>query len=251
MKKIGVLAILLFTAFNFSHAQSDGQIFRVPREVLAGEGLDFIKQKDSTRTVYQKKVFQGKELAIFIVAIGSGITNEFESFPMEEFIFWKNGKAIVEPEGENAFPIHSGDYFIQAKGFNGKWNFIGDGQLHLELALIAVDRPESDPSPISKALVLERDLISGVTSNEEAESQSLYKGVELTVKINRSGSRSIQNLKSETMMHVVNGILSVTSQSGEIEKFYPGDFFVLLKGFSGEIESIGTQSVRVLEVTRS
>lgn len=255
MKKFRILAILFVTSLNYLYAQSvsteQNEIFQIPREILSGEGLDYIKQKDTTRRFYQKNVFRGKDLAIYIIAIGSGITNEFKSFPLEEFVFWKNGKALVEPDGQEAFPIHSGDYFIQPKGFSGKWNFEGDGQLHLELSVIAVDRPQSDPSPISKALVIERDLISGVTKNEEKETELLYKGVELTLRVIRSDQTTFNQLKKETMMHVVNGVLAITPEDGESQKFLPGDFFILPKGFSGKMQSSSLQGLRLLEVTRS
>ena len=255
MKKIAILGVCLLIRAGLLFAQaepeSESEIFQVSRETLAGVGLDPIKQKDSTRRFYQKNVYKGKDLLIYIVAIGSGITNEFNGFPMEEFIFWKNGKAVVEPEGQESFSIHSGDYFIQAKGFTGKWNFIGDGRLHLELAVIAANRPPSDPSPISKALVIERDVISGVTENEEKETEVLYEGVELTLKVRRSKETNLEKLAKETMMHVVNGVLVVTSEGGESTKFLPGDFFVLPEGFSGKLESASLQGLRILEVTRT
>lgn len=239
------------SVFAQTNAEKDGSIFRISREVLAGEGLDPIKQKDSTRKFYQKNVYKGKDLLIYVVAIGSGITNKFDSFPMEEFIFWKNGKALVEPEGEESFSVNSGDYFIQPKGFNGKWSFIGDGQLHLELAVIAANRPPSNPSPISKALIVDRDVISGVTDNEKNEIELLYEGVELTLKVLRSSDSTIENLKNETMIHVVNGVLIVSQEDDEPQKFLPGDFFVLPEGFSGRLKSTGLQGLRLLAVSRS
>jgi len=63
-------------------------IHKISKELLAGEGLDYIKHKEPDKTVYQKKVYDGETFAIFMVAIGTNITNEFESFPLEEFIFW-------------------------------------------------------------------------------------------------------------------------------------------------------------------
>ena len=87
------------TSIAQESSESESAIYKISKEYLAGEGLDFIKQKDTTRTVYQKRVFNGVDLAVYMVAIGTGITNEFDGFPLEECIFWMNGKAVVEPKG--------------------------------------------------------------------------------------------------------------------------------------------------------
>ncbi|MEO0333808.1 MAG: cupin domain-containing protein, partial [Bacteroidota bacterium] len=162
MEKIIVIGGFCLFMVNVLLAQQElsesSSIYKTPKELLAGEGLEATEQADSSRVAYQKRVYDGKDIAIYMVAIGTGITNEFESFPMEEFIFWMNGKAIVKPVNEAPFEIHSGDFFVQAKGSEGKWNFVDNEGLHLELALVAKNRPDSTvKSPISKALVLDRD----------------------------------------------------------------------------------------------
>ena len=243
--------ICLIGSLN-SIAQSEPKspsIYKIPADVLAGEGLEFKKQKDPNRKVYQKQVYNGTELAVFVVAIGTGITNEFKSFPMEEFIFWMNGKALVEPEGESPFPVYSGDYFVQAKGFRGKWNFIDIGELHLELALIAKNRPDSTiKSPIKKALVLDRDILSGVSHPEKG---IVYKGPELTVRLLVPESGTRENKTKERMLHVVNGVVKVTTSLEREHTFYPGDFFMVPQGLECSIESGGLQNFRLLEVTKT
>jgi len=100
---------------------------------------------------------------------------------MEELIYWKNGMAIIEPVGEDPFEVHAGDYFIQAKGFQGKWNFIDIGGPHLELALIAKNRPDSTvQSPMTRAIILERDMLSSVTKPDDG---LVYEGAELTMNL--------------------------------------------------------------------
>ena len=181
MKLILSTLSLLVLFLGSLHAQENQKIYKISKELLAGEGLDKIKQKDATRTVYQKKVFNGEDIAIFMVAIGTGITNEFESFPLEEFIFWMNGKAIITPKGQASFEVQTGDYFIQAKGFNGKWNFVDINGVHLELSVIARNRPDATfKSPIDKAMIIDRDIISGV---KKPENGLIYKGPELTVNL--------------------------------------------------------------------
>mgnify|MGYP001792340575 FL=1 len=227
-------------------------IYKIPEELLAGEGLKSIEQADPSRKVYQKKVYDGKDLAIYMVAIGTGITNEFESFPMEEFIFWINGKAVVEPANEPPFEVHSGDYFVQAKGFHGKWNFVDNGGLHLELALVAKNRPDSTvKSLISRALVIDRDIISGV-SELTYEKEVVYEGVELTVNMLRSRELVFENLSQERMIHLLSGVLTITSKDDNSKQhFYPGDFLVIPEGFSGTLSSNSLQAPRVIEVFKT
>lgn len=227
-------------------------LIKVPKELLAGEGLDSIPQKDHSRTVYQKKIYDGKDLALFIVAIGTKVTNTFEGFPLEEFIFWINGKAIVTPKDEPSFEIQTGDYFIQAKGFNGTWRFVDNGGLHLELALIAKNRPDSlVKSPITKAKVFEKDLISGI-SNLDHETHVVYQGAELNVKLLRSKKRSFNGTATEALIHVLGGVMTLTNKNDEsTEDFYPGDFFIVPPKFKGSWTSHSLQDLRVLEVTKA
>ncbi|MEM6842749.1 MAG: cupin domain-containing protein [Bacteroidota bacterium] len=245
----------LFTA-NVLSAQPEPpespSVYKIPQELLAGEGLDPIEQSDSSRVIYQKRVYDGEDLAIFMLAIGTGITNEFQSFPMEEFIFWMNGKAVVEPVNEAPFEVHSGDFFVQAKGFKGKWNFVDNGGLHLELALVAKNRPDSTvQSPISHALVIDRDIISGV-SELNTKKEVIYQGVELTVNRLSIEKLVFENDSQERMIHVLNGILSINTEGNNAEQhFYPGDFLVIPAGFRGTLVSHSLQAPRVLEVFKT
>ena len=251
MKKILVIwGICLAIAYKTSAQDSlkASAIYKIPIELLAGEGLANMEQSDPSRKVYQRKVYDGKDIAVFMVAIGTGITNEFQSFPMEEFIFWMNGKAVVEPEGEDAFPIYSGDYFIQAKGFHGKWNFIDIGGLHLELALIAKNRPDSTfKSPMTKALVVNRDILSGVTTPADGV---IYEGPELTLKVLTS-IEFVGKESRERMVHVLNGVLTITTQDKEEQHYYPGDFLIIPEGFNSTFSTNSLQNIRVLEVFKT
>ncbi len=248
-------SLCLFTA-NVLLAQprppESPSVYKIPQELSAGEGLDPIEQPDSSRKVYQKKVYNGDDLAIYIIAISTGITNEFQSFPMEEFIFWMNGKAVVEPANDVPFEVHSGDFFVQAKGFEGKWNFVDNGGLHLELALMAKDRPDSTiKSPISKAMVIDRNTISGV-SELTTEKEVVYRGVELMVNMLSTEKLVFQNLSQERMIHVLNGILSINTEGSNAEQyFYPGDFFVIPAGFRGTLVSNSLQAPRMLEIFKN
>lgn len=252
MKTKVILWALCWLMSSMVHAQQSSEntksIYKIPKALLAGEGLDSIPQQDTTRTVFQKKVYDGEDIIIFMVAIGTGITNEFQGFPLEEFIYWINGKAVVEPDGAEPFPVYTGDYFVQAKGFNGKWNFVDIGGVHLELALIAKNRPGQEVrSPISQAMVLDRDLISGVTQPDNGQ---IYNGVEITVNL-RTEPSELDEILQERMLHVLNGVLTVTTPDREVYQFFPGDFFVLPEGFEGAWSHSSLQQLRVLEVFKT
>lgn len=241
-----IYSVLLSFCVGAQEAQQE--IYKIPQALLAGEGLDKIAQQDSSRTVYQKRVYDGSDFAVYIVAIETDITNTFESFPFEEFIYWINGKAVVEPVGEPAFEVHSGDYFIQAKGYNGKWNFIDNGGLHLELALVAKNRPDSTfKSPMTKALVFDRNILSGVQKPADGQ---IYSGPELTVNLLESAAQ-IDELNKEKLLHVLSGVLVFTAADGVQQTYYPGDFFVVPADMSGAWYSDSLQGLRLIEVCRT
>ncbi|MEM9858039.1 MAG: cupin domain-containing protein [Bacteroidota bacterium] len=241
------LTVLLFTwSFYSLNAQNNKSgVFRIPQDQLAGEGLTF---RESKLEVYQKKVYDGAELGIYMVAIGNG-TNEFEDFPIEEFIFWMNGKAKVEPHQGEPFEVQTGDYFIQAKGYKGKWSFVGKDKIHLELAVVAKQRSDSSlRSPISKAMVIDRNILSGASKNHQEPIAEVYSGVELAVNLINKEYKTSQNQEKEKLLQVLNGILKVTSEDGATDTFYPGDFLVIPKNFKGQCESVGFQTLRAFEV---
>jgi len=245
MKFKVLISVLVMALSTTAFAQQTQSIYQISKELLAGEGLDSIPQRDTTRTVFQKVVYSGEDLAVFMVAIGTGITNEFEGFPLEEFIFWMNGKAVVEPEGEEPFAVQTGDYFVQAKGFNGKWNFVDIGGVHLELALVAKNRPGPEvKSPISQAMLLDRDMISGVTTPENGV---IYRGAEINVNLLTEPDQ-LGKLSQERMLHVLNGVLTVNAEGESERQFYPGDFFIVPADYKGVWSSKSLQSLRVIEV---
>lgn len=232
-------------------SQQNDTIYSFSKELLSGQGLNFIKQKDPKREVYQKKIYDGTSLTVYMVAIGTGISNTFESFPMEEFIFWMNGKAIVEPLGGTPYEVQSGDYFIQAKGFKGNWKFVENGGLHLELAVIAKDRPQTKTmSDIASAKVIDRDVISGVAGIDK-DWDIIYEGVELKVQMLRTKNRTFQQSSKERFFHVLNGVVTITLNEGKDRQvFYPNDFFILPEGFTGSWTSDSLQDLRLIEVSR-
>lgn len=251
MKKILFLSVCFLSRLFPCAGQEVGldAVFKVSKQDLAGENLQPRKlDGEDDPTFLHRKIFDGEDLRIYMVAIGNR-TNEFERFPIEEFIFWANGKAVVEPSEGEPFEVQSGDYFIQPKGFNGKFNFVSGDPLHLELAVTSKVRADSSVvSPISKALVIDRDIVSGASESHMKERSLIYHGVELALYLVRSSKRSFQNNSKERVFHVLNGILSLKDTQNNELLFYPGDFFVIPLGFEGEWRSIGSQAFRAFEV---
>ncbi|MEM9327715.1 MAG: cupin domain-containing protein [Bacteroidota bacterium] len=251
INQLKVLSLCLLIPYTTSAQTSEEKqsIVKIPIELLSGEGLEKLTLEDTTRTVYQSKVYDGTDLVVYMVAIGTGITNEFDNFPLEEFIFWMNGKAVVEPAGEPAFEVHTGDYFVQAKGFRGKWNFVDIDGVHLELALVAKDRPDSTfRSPITRAMVIDRDIISGVAVPENGQ---IYQGPELVVNL-ITDVEELSKVGHERMLHVLNGVVSLTVPGDPlVYQFFPGDFFVLPKGVVGTWRAAGVQNLRMIEVHKT
>jgi len=246
MKKIGVL-ISYFLVVLFVHAQDNPEnsnIFRISRADLAGENLTpGVQQGESDTSYYQRKVYDGEAFRIYLVAIKNR-TNTFESFPIEEFILWLDGKAIVEPEGEEPLTIQAGNYFIQPKGFKGKFNFVSGDEPHLELALVSKKRADSATvSPMTKALILDPNILSGSSEKHQGELSQIYPGVELEVNLVRHEQRTFTGTQKERLIHVVSGIIEVQGKT-----FYPGDFFVIPASFSGQWKSVGFRPFRALEV---
>ena len=242
--------ILLSLALGFtanSLAQSPA-IFRLSQDDLAGENLTLL---ETEKPYYQRKAYDGTDLAIFILAIDN-VTNEFESFPLEEFIFWKNGKAIVEPVDAPSFEVQAGDYFIQPKGFKGRFNFVSGDEYHLEFSIITKERaPKEAISPISHAMVIERDILSGSSKKHMGDEVNLYSGVELEVNLLRTKEITFDGTAKERVIHLINGVLTMTAKDGKEEVFYPGDFFVIPEGFEGTWQSTGLQALRAFEIYKA
>ena len=246
MKKNG-LCLFYFLAVLQTWAQGipdSTTIFKISRADLAGENLVGGVQAGETDTsYYQQRIYDGKEFIVFLFSIKNR-TNTFERFPIEEFVFWADGKAIVEPESEPSFEVVAGDYFIQPKGFKGKFNFVSGDEPHLELALVSKRRADSaSVSPMTKALLIDPTILAGSSEDHQGELVEIYSGIELTVNLVRHAKRTFSGKQKERLMHVLSGILT----AGE-ETFYPGDFFIIPANFSGDLTSIGFRPFRGLEV---
>ncbi len=246
MKKTGLIlgSIFLFLVASGQDVKESSKVFKISEEDLAGENLTpGVQNGESDTSYYQQRVYDGTDFIIFLVAINNR-TNEFGRFPLEEFILWADGKAIVEPDGEEPFEIQAGDYFIQPKGFKGKFNFVSGDEPHLELSLISKKRADSAlVSPMTKAMIIDPDILSGSSEQYAGEISTIYSGVEIEVNLVRTEKRIFQGNQKETLIHLLSGILLIDDQ-----RFYPGDFLVIPEDFVGEWESVGFRPFRALEV---
>lgn len=225
-------------------------LFVLKRADLAGQNVTPRKIKgEPDSTFNQQEVYRGKDLLIYVLAIANR-TNELKNFPIEEFVFWMNGKAVVEPTTGNAFEVQTGDYFMQPKGFNGNWNFVNEYPFHLELSVITKARSVAN-SLIDRALIIDKNIISGASPDHAESSVNLYEGVELNLDLLNNPHETIHNNPQERLVHVLNGILTINAESGLQHTFYPGDFFVIPEGFSGRWEAVGLQPFRAFEIKKS
>ena len=100
---------------------------------------------------------------------------------------------------------------------------------------------------MTKALVVDWDILSGVTTPIDGV---IYEGPELTLKVLTS-IEFVEKESREWMMHVLNGVLTITTQDKEEQHYYPGDFLIIPEGFNGTFSSNSLQNLRVLEVFKS
>lgn len=244
-----ITLLLLILSSSLVKAQQP-ETFKLSKTDLSGENLNpRMVNGQLDHGFYQRQIYNGSSLLIYVLAIDNR-TNELQDFPIEEFVFWMNGKAEVDPLGESAFEVQKGDYFIQPKGFNGKWTFVGGDPLHLELSVISkVRAAKSAVSPISQTLIIDEDIISGSSSDHMDSLVQLYSGAELILNLIRIPQINFENNPQERLVHVLNGILTIESITGTTQSYYTGDFIVIPIGYQGTWKSTGSQALRVLELT--
>ncbi|MEM9919009.1 MAG: cupin domain-containing protein [Bacteroidota bacterium] len=235
---------------------SDGPVeaFRIAQSLLSGLDIPRLKlENHPERAYFQKRIYKGSELSVFILSSETAL-NEIKNFPIDEFVYYLNGKAEIVPQEGDALSFYAGDYLFVPKGFSGNWTNNGGNTYHLELSVISNRRANS--TMISEAkmpFVLDRALMSGIglTAIDTATYRDvLYEGVELDVvtESEKSNKREILNSEKEVFIHVLNGSLTLRAKNGEANTFYSGDFFVLPKGFTGRWESKGQNLLRILKV---
>ncbi len=242
-----VLSLILISLV-LNAQRGENEITKLTKEDLAGENLSpLINENLNDTSFYQQIAYDGSDFTIYMVSIANR-TNQFRRFPIEEFVFWADGKAIVEPDDEEPVEITAGDYFIQPKGFSGKFNFVSGSGSHLELTLISKRRADSaSVSPMTKAKIIDRQILSGSSILHAGENAEIYRGVELQVNLVRHRLREFNNNPKERLIHLLSGVLTMITNE-RMERYYPGDYLIIPKGFTGKWQSDSVITLRALEV---
>ncbi len=254
-----LIGFFVFLAATTLYAQKSDkntllEPFKIEERLLSG--LDIPKQTlkaHPNRAYFQKRIYKGAELSVYILSSETAI-NQIAKFPIDEFVYYLNGRADIEIENKEPYSFFAGDYIFVPRGFSGKWTNNGGGKYHLELSVISNKR--ADSSLISKSktpFLLNRELISGIgliKNGDKRHDKVLHSGVELEIIIESQipGEFEISDSPNEQFIHILNGIVTITSKKGEPQTFYKGDFFVLPKGFIGRWKSEGQDMLRILKV---
>ncbi len=226
----------------------------IDKSILSGVNIPKVKLKaHPERDYYQKRIYKGSELSVYILSSETAV-NKIDNFPIDEFVYYMNGKADIKAENGNEVSFSSGDYLFVPKGFKGNWTNHGGNTYNLELSVISNKR--ADSTAVSKAklpFVLDKELISGIRLtqvNEKKYKDVIYSGVELeiTTESEKPGKTTIINNKKEQFIHILNGMVTIKSLKGNEQTFYKGDFFILPKGYTGNWTSSGLGLMRTLIV---
>ena len=251
------IAVLLFSNAVFSQDKKDAEKIIEPiligKDELSGLDIPKFKLKDHPdRDYYQKMFYVGEELMVFILASETA-NNKIESFPLEEFVYFANGKADIEMKDGGKINFLAGDYIFVPKGFAANWKNIGN-KYHLELSVISRKRSDKEAvSKIKKPLLLDREVLAGIGLTKDSKTtykNTLYSGLELEINVEaeESTEKEITKLEREQVINVLAGKVTITPKNAEPQTFYMGDFFILSKNFTGKWQSTGANLFRALRI---
>ena len=260
MIRIACIMVLISLTIHLKSQKMDNdsivEPFKIEDRVLSGLDIPPLKLKaHPERAYFQKRIYKGTDLSVYILSSETAI-NEITNFPIDEFVYYLNGRADIESGKEIKQSFFAGDYIFVPKGFSGKWTNNGGNKYHLELSVISNKRADSIAVSGAKVpFLLDRALMSGIgLSNLDTANyrNTLYSGVELDVftASERPHQKEIINNKKEQFIHVLNGLVTITPHKGQAQTFYTGDFFILPEGFSGSWKSEGQNLFRTLIVTQ-
>ncbi len=255
--KTTILFCIALLCFLTVRAQEENQVpkpFPIDEKYLSGLDIPKFELKaHPEREYFQKRLYRGSELTVFILSSETA-DNAFESFPLEEFVYFLNGRADVTPKNEAQISFYPNDYIFVPKGFAGKSTNNGGNTYHLELSVISNRRTDSTQlSKPQKPFVLDKELLAGIGLTQISETlyrDELYSGVELQIitESEEATEKQISNSPKEQFIQVLNGKVTLTPTGAAPQTFYAGDFFILPKGFNGLWQSEGANLCRTLRV---
>ena len=117
----------------------------IGKEELSGLNIPKFKLKEHPKREYfQKRLYLGSELMVFVLASETA-NNKIESFGIEEFVYFANGKAEIDMKDGGKLSFLAHDYIFVPKGFAANWKNIGN-KYHLELSVISRKRSAKESS---------------------------------------------------------------------------------------------------------
>ena len=100
---------------------------------------------------------------------------------------------------------------------------------------------------MTKAKIIDRQILSGSSILHAGENAEIYRGVELQVNLVRHRLREFNNNPKERLIHLLSGVLTMITNE-RMERYYPGDYLIIPKGFTGKWQSDSVITLRALEV---
>lgn len=227
----------------------------IDKEALSGLNLKpVVNAEQPERKLFQKNLFIGKEIGVFIVASETADA-DWENYSVDEFIFVLNGRARLHPKGSKQVYFNKGDFFVAPKGYKGVWETQGGKSFYHELAVVALNRIKTDNASGKLPVIISKEKLDGIgisKNKEDGYNDLLFEGIDLTVTAKSEKPLLKQiNTKKEQLIYVLAGKVTLTSHSKKEHTFYTNEFFVLPKGFTGTWKSEGHELFRSLHVAKT
>ena len=233
----------------------------VEKEAFSGIGLRSVTNaKEPNRKLFQKNLFRGKDISVYIVSSERAMTNH-KDMGIDEFIYLINGSARMKPNGENERFYNTGEFFLAPKGYSGEWETLGATKYHYELSVITTGRTPKGKFGKSKSpYKIDSKKLSGqgltkikTADGKEFYRDELYKGIELELSLEAEEGRQIELplTTEDQLIYVIAGKVTLTANGGKPKTFYTGDFFIIPRDFKGTWESKGHHLFRSLRVKKT
>lgn len=250
---LGISGQTIFSQELSSHVKP----LLLDKSSLSGQGLKQVKlPNEPERDFFQKVVYRGKELNVFLVSSQSW-KGQMENFFIDEYVYIFNGKSRAKPVSGKDLYFQSGEHFIIPKGYTGEWEVMAGDNYHYELSVFASKRvPEANISAKFQPHLFDKDKLSGLAIELDQKGrykEVLYQGDELKISLEAEKPRKIEIEKTshETLIRVLSGEIELTDAIGESYTFYTDDFVLLPIGFSGYWESKGHGLLKYLTIERA
>ena len=228
------------------------------KDALSGLALEKLTLDDQPgRDFFQRNIFLGIDLSAYVVSSQSWL-GKMDDFPIDEYVYMLNGKAKVKPTNNDTnFTFLSNEHFFIPKGYTGGWEIQAGKNYHYELSVITTNR--ADTVLKSRHLLpfkFDENILSGVEidfGEDNFYEKILVAGDELTISLIAEKPQTIMITEpiEEQIIHVMSGLIELTTSEGSQQKFYTGDFFVLPNGFAGTWESAGHGLVKYLKIEKT